>query len=313
VLPSNTQHPGSGTLALDAAELTSTLQAAIGSPTYKPPLLPSVALEVMQLARTPDVQLTEVLKLLERDPVLAARVLGIAQSARFTARSPVVTLKQAAVRLGLEELSQIVLQAALELKVFRAPGFDRFAAQMNAHATAVAHVTREVCRRAQIRAEHGFVCALLHDIGFSACLTLVAETPRLRRVPFDALVPTLDAIHADASGLLARAWRLPDAIVQVVSTHHEPVVDGVAQPINAALIVAEQLCWEAGAGLLPPPRAADPGTLDVPEQPEGLDSNGERVVRRALEVIGFDPQQLAAVRGAAFDLVHDLGVDAKPG
>ena len=136
--------------APNAADLTHAVQEALASPTYRPPVLPSVALDVMALAGQREVDLGEVVKLLERDPVLAARVLALAQSAQYARRSPVVTLKQAAVRLGLEALTHLVLQAALALRIFRVPGFDAFARRVNQHATATAHVTRDVCRRADI-------------------------------------------------------------------------------------------------------------------------------------------------------------------
>lgn len=44
----------------------------------------------------------------------------------------------------------------------------------------------------------------------------------------------------------------------MLDTHHHPDVNGVLQPIDAALIVAEQLRWEAGAGLVEPQREAGP-------------------------------------------------------
>jgi len=162
-------------IAPRASELAAALQEALASPGYRPPVLPSVALEVMGLSHQTDVDLGEVVRLLERDAVLAARVLALAQSARYASRSPVVTLRQAAVRLGLETLTHLVLQAALALRVFRAPGFDAFAKRVNLHAAAAAHVTREVCRRAKLPAENAFVAGLLHDIGISSCLLMVTE------------------------------------------------------------------------------------------------------------------------------------------
>ena len=84
-----------------AEQLTAALRTALASPGYRPPVLPSVALDVLALAGQGDADLTEVVALLERDPVLAGRVLALAQSAQYTRRTPVVTIKQAAVRLGL--------------------------------------------------------------------------------------------------------------------------------------------------------------------------------------------------------------------
>lgn len=298
-------------LAPNASELTHAIQEALASPSYRPPVLPAVALEVMALSGQRDVDLAEVVKILERDPVLAARVLALAQTARYARRSPVVTLRQAAVRLGLETLTHLVLQAALAMRLFRVPGFEPIAQRLNQHATAVAHVTRDVCRRAGTPGEHAFTAGLLHDIGLSSGLMMITERPEWRKLPLEAIAPVLDAVHTDASGLLARRWKLPEPLPTILATHHRAVVDGVPQPINAALIVAEQLCWEAGAGVLEPPEGASPTADELAEQPmDGLDTSWPGVVKEALQIVRFDAEALRAARVAAFDVVASLGEDA---
>jgi HD-like signal output (HDOD) protein len=292
----------------NAANLTSAVQEALASPTYRPPVLPSVALEVMSLSRQSEVDLGDVVKLLERDPVLAARLLALAQSARYTRRSPVLSLRQAAVRLGLETLTHLVLQAALALRIFRAPGFEWFALRVNRHATAVAHLTRDLCQRAGLPTDHAFTVGLLHDIGLLSCLQMLSERPAWRKLPFETLAPVLDAVHAEASGLLARRWNLPEPLPTLLTWHHHSRVNGRAQPTNAALIVAEQLCWEAGAGVLKPPREASPVAKGMPEQPlDGLDASWPSAVAEALEILRLGEEPVAAARLHAFDVANSIG------
>ncbi len=169
-------------------------------------------------------------------------------------------------------------------------------------------MTRDLCKAAGLPGEHAFTGGLLHDIGLSACLLLVTERPEWRRLPFEALAPVLDAAHADASGLLARRWRLPDPLPALLATHHQALVDGRPQPINAALILAEQLCWEAGAGIAEPPGVAAEAEGGLPEQPlEGVDVNWASTVREALGVLALDERALTALRAQAFDTVAALG------
>jgi HD-like signal output (HDOD) protein len=289
-------------------EVTEHLRRTFASPGYRPPMLPVVAIEMMRLAQLPDVKFEEVVALLQKDPVLAAKVLSIANSAAYTSRSPITTLQQASVRLGLKTMRDLVLEAALHLKVFRAPGYQAAMTRLGRHSTAVAHVTRAVCRRTQVEAEYAFLCGLLHDVGFAASLLAISSDPTWRKSSFEVLQSVLDEVHEEASGLLTRIWRLPEGIQRMVATHHDPAPGGKTELVNATLIVAEQLVWEAGAGMEPPPPDAAAMSMETPEAPiDGVDVNWSGVLRESLKVLGMDELGLAAARAEAFQLVEALG------
>jgi len=296
---------------IDPDDVKHLLRDLLVSPSYRPPLLPQVASELMQLSQRANVQFEEVVKLLERDPVLAARTLSIAQSAFYATRSPVTSLNQAAVRLGLKTLRELVLEAALHLRVFRVPGMEKPMERLSRHSTATAHVVRAICRRTALDAEYAFLIGLLHDVGFAGCLLALAEDPYWKGITFEQFAPVLDELHEEASALLTRMWKLPDPIQQSVAHHHDVVVGGKPQPINAALILAEQLCWEAGLGMLPPPEDADPYAMAMPEPPlEGIDANWTGVVQEAAKALKMDELAVCAARAEAFDLLEKLGLTA---
>jgi HD-like signal output (HDOD) protein len=294
---------------LDGAEVKRLLRQLLSSPGYRPPVLPQVAVELVQLSQRPSVQFEEVVKLLAQDPVLAARTLSIAQSAAYAARSPILSLHQATVRLGLKGMRDLVLEAALHLKVFRAPGYEQAMERLARHSAATAHVVRAVCRRTRVDAEYAFLCGLLHDVGFAVGLLALAAEGRWRGAGFEALAPVLDEVHEEAAGIVTRLWKLPEAIQGVVARHHQVVVDGRAQPVHAALVVAEQLCWEAGCGMLPPPEDADPMAMTMAEPPlEGLDANWTGLVEEARKALGLDELALCAARAEAFELLAKVGL-----
>jgi putative nucleotidyltransferase with HDIG domain len=300
---------------LDRHDVVAHLQRTFTSPSYQPPMLPEVALEVMHLSQRPDVKFEEVVALLQKDAVLAARVLSIAQSSAYAARSPIQTLQQAAVRLGLKTMRDVVLEAAMHLKVFRVPGYEAAMERLARHSAAVAHVMRAVCRRTNVEAEYAFLCGLLHDVGFAASLLALSTDPTWRESTFEELSPVLDEVHEEASGVLARLWKLPENIQRMVATHHEPAPDGKPELVNASLIVAEQLCWEAGAGLEPPPPDASAYSMETPEPPTaGVDVNWSGLVEEARRVLRMDDLTMAAARAEAFQLVERLaGGAAAPG
>jgi HD-like signal output (HDOD) protein len=293
---------------LDRADVTMRLARTFSSPAYRPPMLPQVAIEVMQLSERPNVRFEEVVELLQKDAVLAARVLSIAQSATYAARSPITTLHQASVRLGIKTMRDVVLEAALHLKVFRVPGYDGAMERLGRHAAAVAHIMRAVCRSTNVESGYAFLCGLLHDVGFAASLLALANDPTWRRSGFDALKPVLDDVHEEASGLLTRIWKLPEGLQRMVSTHHDPAPGGKVELVNASLIVAEQLAWEAGAGMEPPPPDASPMSMNTPEPPhDGVDVNWSGVVDESRRLLRMDDLAMAVARVEAFRLVASLG------
>jgi len=304
-------HDSERPLEIDPDDLKRLLRDLLVSPGYRPPLLPQVASELMQLSQRANVQFEEVVRLLERDPVLAARTLSIAQSAFYATRSPVTSLHQAAVRLGLKTLRELVLEAALHLRVFRVPGMEKPMERLSRHSTATAHAVRAVCRRTSLDAEYAFLIGLLHDVGFAGCLLALAEDPYWKGITFEEFAPVLDEVHAEASALLTRLWKLPEPIQRSVAHHHDVKVAGKVEPIHAALILAEQLCWEAGLGMLPPPEDADPYATAMPEPPlEGLDANWTGVVHEAAQALGMDPLAVCAARAEVFGLLEKLGLAA---
>ena len=65
------------------------------------PALPSAAVELLNLIKDPEVNITKVTKTIEFDPALTTNVLHLANSAYFGGPKSVASIKEAIVRLGL--------------------------------------------------------------------------------------------------------------------------------------------------------------------------------------------------------------------
>jgi HD-like signal output (HDOD) protein len=284
--------------ACDRSVVHVRLLRLFASPTYQPPKLPQVALEIMELSQRPEVSFDEVSAVLEKDPLLAAKVLSIAQSAVYAPRSPILSLRQATIRLGLKTLRDLVLEAAVSMRVFRAPGYGEAMERLSRHSTATAYLLRALCRRTGIDAEYAFLCGLLHDVGLAACLLALSDEPRGGAVPYDTLGPALDDLHEEASGLVTRLWALPPQVQQLAASHHDLEVGGRPDQLHAALIVAEALAGEQGAGMEPPGATA------------GLDLNGPELLEQACGALGLDAPALAATRAEARGILGALGAAA---
>jgi HD-like signal output (HDOD) protein len=104
------------------------------------------------------------------------------------------------------------------------------------------------------------------------------------------VLPALRRVHEDAGGVLARAWKLPEALCEAVPTHHDISGDGTI----CALAVAEHLVEEIAAVADPSVGEGDRTRYDNAIKMLRLDKgalqklgqDAERIVTLALEEYG---------------------------
>jgi HD-like signal output (HDOD) protein len=279
---------------VSAKEVSAALRARFGSPSYRPPLLPVVAMEVMSLSHQRDASADALAELLAKDPMLAGRVLHLAQSPVYAGQSPIRSVRQAVVRLGLATMRDVVMEVAMNLRVFRAPGFSTALEQLRRHSTTVAWLSRAVCRFASLESELAFLCGLLHDVGIAASLVVLAEDPELRALGVEQLLTAIDEVHCEATGQLARLWKLPPETHVVLERHHSLRIDGHIHPHIAVLAVAEELAIEAGGAMV---LTGESGTRFL------LDQDGPERLITASEALRLNDKMLAELRKEATRLL----------
>jgi HD-like signal output (HDOD) protein len=221
-------------------KLQTDLIAVFDDPAYRPPVLPAVALDVMALADREDSDVAEIVRLLERDQMLAATVLRLVSSPLYAGRTPIKSLHAAVVRLGVRIIRDVVFEAAIARGVFQVNEYVDTLASIARHSTLTAYITRIVCRRAAIDAELAFICGLLHDVGFAGLLLAVKHVEGSAAPPLAPLWPHVDQLHERASYLLVERWGLPRDVVEVVGHHHH-LHTGPTARVAAAVRIADHL------------------------------------------------------------------------
>lgn len=224
------------------------IQERFSSPDYAPPKLPAVAMELMRMSQDPNMDRAQLVRVLERDALLAASVLRRARSPEFAGRHPATDLSQAIGRLGMRQLSDLVLLESIRGEVFRAPGYEKLMTALADHGQVTATIARIVCKVCGLPGEYAYMCGLLHDVGMQAGL-LVLSHRRRSRPPVEQVWPAVLASHEEAGAQIADAWQLPPHIKQVMRLHHR-VVDhsGFPNAMAAAVHVAEVTALELGFG-----------------------------------------------------------------
>jgi HD-like signal output (HDOD) protein len=221
-------------------KLSTDLISVFDNPNYRPPVLPTVALDVMTVAERDDADVNEIVSLLERDQMLAGTVLRLVASPIYAGRTPITSLKAAVIRMGVRVIRDVVFEAAIARGVFQVGEYSDTLALIARHSTVTAYITRIVCRWAKIDADLAFICGLLHDVGFAGLLLAVRHVEGSQAPSLSMLWQHVDGLHERASHMLVERWGLPPEVVEVVGHHHH-LHTGATARTAAAVRLADHL------------------------------------------------------------------------
>ena len=76
---------------------------------YGLPLLSLVALRLIELAASETASVDDLAELMEKDPSLAARTLGLANAVLFRNAEPVTTIRNAVMKIGFNQIRILAL------------------------------------------------------------------------------------------------------------------------------------------------------------------------------------------------------------
>lgn len=301
---------------LDEEAMVETLLGMIESPDYRPPTLPAVAVELMSLSQRADVEIDDVVKLLEQDSMIAGRVLKMVGSAAMTGATKITSLREATMRIGLMRVRDIVMEIAMNTRVFKSEDYGDTMELLRQHATATANVSRIVCKYTALEAEFAFLAGLMHDVGIAGTLLALSDAKGRRKSPPDliSIWPAVDRVHQRAGELMAKHWELPMDIQMAISAHHQVMIQGHAHPLSAALAVANELTHELGIGVIPKAGAElDAMTdeeADCVRAHTSVDRSGGKTLEHAQEALGLDDKAMDLIREEATEALATLNGEA---
>ena len=219
------------------------------------PPLPATAANLLVMAADPDVEMEALALVIERDPPLSARLLGVANSAFYSPSTPVMTIKDSIIRvLGLNMVRNLALGMALAggLSTAACPRFDLTAYWVTALGTA--DLARGLARAATVadapEPETAYMVGLLHNLGelllvhlypaeMEEALRRQAEEPQGTLVEHERGLIGVD--HWYAGAFLARHWQLPAVIADSIERFDDAASAGAGVQVLHLVRVAR--CW----------------------------------------------------------------------
>jgi len=195
------------------------------------PSLPTVALEVLDLASRDDVDLRDFEKTIERDQAMSVRILRAVNSSYYGLGRRCGSIRQAVAYLGIQTVKSLVLGFSLERAMdfgddeitFDFTSYWRRSFITSSAARAFSMVSNGV------DTEEAFIAGLIHDIGMVGAWRVhgdrYLQMIDMAHGDHDELMRiehrVLDMDHSRLGSLMAEFWRLPSEIVDSISNHHE--------------------------------------------------------------------------------------------
>lgn len=245
------------------------------------PSPPRTYFTLQRLLADDDFHIRALLDLLKRDMSLTAFLLKAANSSYYGARREVTSLEQAVSLLGLGTVKSVVLGAELfaQLDARKAKAFS--VDSLFEHSVRVAGLASSMSeRRAETRAlkDLAYTAGLLHDIGKLVFIHALAAKYKgvVERAGHDhqALyheeIAVFGVSHQEVGAYLLNLWGIPEAVVEAVAYHHQPLLCE-ARSVSVLTFVAAANLFDHG---LPSAEPADE-TSEVHEYLDGLGLNSK--------------------------------------
>jgi putative nucleotidyltransferase with HDIG domain len=198
------------------------------------PPFSQVALRVLQLASTENLQLHELSDLISSDPALASEVLSIVNSLAYSPRFPITSILQAIAVMGANHLQGLCLTVGVRGYMGESLGHPAMQALWR-HNLACAAIAEQLAAGTFIDRDTAFTCGVIHDIGRLALaairpkdyLALLSTHAGPPRSILECERELFGKDHCEIGRQLVVQWKLPEDFDAIVAEHHkERAMDG---------------------------------------------------------------------------------------
>ena len=231
------------------------------------PVFPEVASRLLRTFGDDRVGLEAMAELIGKDAALSAKVLRLANSARYSPGHNITHLRDAASALGINTLRNLALAACMSETFPSIKGLD--AKTFWRHGAACAHYATLLARAIDLDADTAYVAGLMLRTG--ELIMLGVDAPGVVDVEAHAHEPgsrfdweqqRWHCAHSDVTAELSRRWKFPDELTKAFGACAEPLQTKPFSALGAALRCAEVMADALTEGV-DPVAALTAGVPDV--------------------------------------------------
>ncbi|PMP71808.1 MAG: hypothetical protein C0186_02935 [Thermodesulfovibrio aggregans] len=220
----------------------------------KLPTLSWTAERILNLTSKELTHLDELVNIIERDPPIMSKVLGVANIVYFGIYKPITTVKDALLKIGFKALKNIALSISIFSLFKSSQEKEKSYMRLFKHSIATGTVCQIISEKfLNEPSEDNFATGVLHDIGLFALnyafyeqFQKIEQALSRENSLTQAEKKILGTTHSEIGKWLAEIWGLPEIFCDVILYHHEPPQKSVKYAKNVALVqlsnsIAEKL------------------------------------------------------------------------
>ena len=227
-----------------------------GAAAEKMPAFPKSVQKVLELSRNIDCQAKDIVSVIEKDPVMAAKILKVLNSPYYSLPNKITSIDRSIVYLGFNTVKNLALGIAAIGVLPRHNRADFDIDQYLRHSLFVAGIAKLLCGRISPKTDSTecFIAGLLHDFGkvvFAQFMPeefkLALDRAKIENIPLHlAEREILGADHCLMRSMLAEKWQFPVPLVEAIRHHHEDADQG--SDVLACVMAANRISKTADFG-----------------------------------------------------------------
>jgi HD-like signal output (HDOD) protein len=188
------------------------------------PSVPDIVIKLQKTLSDEDVTNDTVVRVVGSEPMLAGRLMNMANSAALnTSGRKIADLRQAVARVGFNIVRSAALAFAVE-QLRRSPEFKHLEGPLDAlwrNSVQIAALSHVIARRfSSLNGDTALLAGLMHNVGRIYILTRASKHPSLVADPltYNSIVRDW---HSNVAKALLENWRVADEIVEAVAGYED--------------------------------------------------------------------------------------------
>ena len=200
----------------ETLEMLHAFKADLDARKFRLTSLPEVAMKIRTMLDNNDYSVKQIAEVVNRDPVIAAKIMRAANSPIYFGAAKCETVQNAIVRLGLLTTKQLIIGFTLrDLFQTEVPLLHKLMTETWQQSTEVAANSFVLARHTKLfDPEEAMLAGLVSNIGVLSVLNYAQNYPKL--LENEALLRQwADRLKSEVGAMVLEHWQFPDEIVEV--------------------------------------------------------------------------------------------------